>query len=88
MNTPETQKNQAAFLETVDLRKHFKVGGGFLSGPPRMVQAVSDISFHVDEGTTLGVVGESGCGKSTTARLLMGLIERDSGYDPGYAGGW
>lgn len=79
MNSPETQQNRAAFLEAVDLKKHFKVGGGFLSGPPRMVQAVSDISFHVDEGTTLGVVGESGCGKSTTARLLMGLIERDSG---------
>jgi peptide/nickel transport system ATP-binding protein len=67
------------FLQVDLLRKHFVLGGGFLSGAVRTVQAVSDISFEVEEGTTLGIVGESGCGKTTTARLLIGLIERDQG---------
>ncbi len=79
MINPSIEAHGVPFLETTDLRKHFVSGGGLLSGKPRVVQAVSNISFHVDQGTTLGVVGESGCGKSTTARLLMGLIERDSG---------
>ena len=43
------------------------------------VQAVDDVSFAVRKGETLGIVGESGCGKSTTARLLMRLIEPDAG---------
>ena len=43
------------------------------------MQAVDDVSFDVHEGETLGIVGESGCGKSTTARLLMHLIEPDAG---------
>ena len=67
------------FLQVDRLRKHFVLGGGFLSGAVRTVQAVSEISFEVEEGTTLGIVGESGCGKTTTARLLIGLIERDQG---------
>ena len=46
------------------------------------VQAVDDVSFVVRKGETLGIVGESGCGKSTTARLLMRLIEPDAGYHP------
>jgi peptide/nickel transport system ATP-binding protein len=44
-----------------------------------VVQAVDDVSFTVMKGETLGVVGESGCGKSTTARLLMQLLNQDSG---------
>jgi peptide/nickel transport system ATP-binding protein len=44
-----------------------------------VVQAVDDVSFSVIKGETLGVVGESGCGKSTTARLLMQLLKQDSG---------
>src|SRR5262249_18449440 len=43
------------------------------------VSAVDDISFEVERGTTLGIVGESGCGKSTTARLVLGLIEPNGG---------
>ena len=43
------------------------------------MQAVDDVSFSVRKGETLGIVGESGCGKSTTARLLMRLIEPDAG---------
>jgi len=60
------------------LKKHFAVKGPLLGAAGR-VHAVDDISFAIAKGETLGVVGESGCGKSTTARLLMRLIEPDSG---------
>ena len=52
--------------------------GGFL-GKAGVVRAVDDVSFSVDKGEVLGIVGESGCGKSTTARLVIGLIEPDAG---------
>ena len=66
-------------LEVIGLRKHYKVRGSGLRDKPRTVQAVSDISFRLAPGTTLGIVGESGCGKSTTARLIMGLMDIDDG---------
>ena len=68
-----------ALLEVRGLKKYFPVKGGVLNRTIANVQAVDDISFHVTKGETLGIVGESGCGKSTTARLLMRLIEPDSG---------
>ena len=61
------------------LRKYFPVQGGILNRTIAKVQAVDDISFIVKTGEVLGIVGESGCGKSTTARLLMGLIKPDTG---------
>src|SRR5271163_5263649 len=62
-----------------DLKKYFPTrGGGFFSAR-EMVQAVDGVSFAVMKGATLGVVGESGCGKSTTARLLLHLIKPDAG---------
>ena len=61
-----------------DLKKHLPAKGGLFAGR-EMVQAVDGVSFSVMKGTTLGVVGESGCGKSTTARLLLHLIEPDAG---------
>ncbi len=61
------------------LRKHFPVRDGLLNRQVATVQAVDNVSFLVRKGETLGIVGESGCGKSTTARLLMRLIEPDAG---------
>ena len=66
-------------VDVAGLRKHFRVRSPGLGGPARVVHAVSDISFKLRGGRTLGIVGESGCGKSTVARLLMGLIEADDG---------
>ena len=62
----------SAILEAKNLKKYFKVPSGYL-------HAVDDVSFSINRGETLGVVGESGCGKSTLGRLLLRLIELDSG---------
>jgi oligopeptide transport system ATP-binding protein len=69
-------------LEVRDLKKHFPVGGSLLGGAAGLVKAVDGISFAIDAGETLGLVGESGCGKTTTSKLILaaelptsGLIE-------------
>ena len=65
-------------VEVRDLTKHFTRGGGlFQKGT--VVKAVDGISFHVDRGETLGLVGESGCGKSTAGRTLLRLLEPTAG---------
>ncbi len=69
----------SALLEVRNLRKYFAVRSDKLGGPKLMVQAVDGVDFTIAAGDTLGIVGESGCGKSTTARLLMHLITPDSG---------
>ena len=67
-------------LEAVDLTKHFAVRGGLFSSKGHgAVRAVDGISFAVEKGKTLGVVGESGCGKTTTAKLVLGLEEPTAG---------
>jgi oligopeptide/dipeptide ABC transporter ATP-binding protein len=66
-------------LEAIKLTKHFPVRGGLFSGPRGVVRAVDGISFTVPVGRTLGVVGESGCGKTTTAKLVLRLEEPTSG---------
>jgi oligopeptide/dipeptide ABC transporter ATP-binding protein len=58
-------------LEVRDLRKHFPVGGSFLGRRQGWVKAVDGISFTINRGETLGLVGESGCGKTTTSRLIL-----------------
>src|ERR1700738_5541057 len=68
-----------ALLEVRDLRRYFPIRGGFCQRTVATVQAVDGISFEVRRGETLGIVGESGCGKSTTARLLIRLLEPDGG---------
>ncbi len=66
-------------LEVNRLKRYFPIRGGLLQRQVATVQAVDDVSFAVERGETLGIVGESGCGKSTTARLLIQLLEADSG---------
>lgn len=66
-------------LTASDLRKYFPVRGGIVQTVQAHVKAVDDVSFDVRRGEILGIVGESGCGKSTTARLLLRLIEPDAG---------
>jgi len=70
---------EAPLLAVSGLRKHFPTRRGLLgrAGPP--VRAVEDVSFTLGRGRTLGLVGESGCGKSTAARLILRLIEPDAG---------
>jgi peptide/nickel transport system ATP-binding protein len=66
-------------LRVSHLVKNFPTGGGLLSGSREQVHAVDDVSFEIGPGETLGLVGESGCGKSTTGRCVLRLIEPSSG---------
>ncbi len=66
-------------LEVNGLKKHFPIKGGVLQRQVAAVKAVDGVSFTVRKGETLGIVGESGCGKSTTGRLLLQLIEPTEG---------
>jgi oligopeptide/dipeptide ABC transporter ATP-binding protein len=66
-------------VEVRDLVKHFPVRGGILQRTIGMVQAVDGVSFEIRRGETLGLVGESGCGKTTVGRLLLRLLEPTSG---------
>jgi len=73
------QADEKILLEVTDLKQHFPLGGGFLQGPRRYVRAVDGVSFHIRQGETLGLVGESGCGKSTTARTIAQIYQPTSG---------
>ncbi len=66
-------------LKVEGLKKYFPIRKGLLSRVSGHVKAVDDVSFYVNKGETLGIVGESGCGKSTTGRMLMRLLEPSEG---------
>mgnify|MGYP003483279407 FL=1 len=66
-------------LKVEHLKKYFPIQTGILSKKSGEVKAVDDLSFEVYEGETLGIVGESGCGKSTAGRAIMRLLEPTSG---------
>jgi len=66
-------------LEVRDLKKHFAVGNSLLGRAQGWVKAVDGISFTIDRGETLGLVGESGCGKTTTSKLILAAEEATSG---------
>jgi peptide/nickel transport system ATP-binding protein/oligopeptide transport system ATP-binding protein len=68
-----------SLLEVGGLVKHFPVKGGLFGGVSAHVRAVDGLDFHVKEGETLALVGESGCGKSTVGRLVLRLIEPSAG---------
>ena len=70
-------------IEVRDLTKHFPITRGILiQHKVGAVKAVDGVSFDVMRGETLGIVGESGCGKSTTARLMMRLLREHVRRDP------
>ena len=72
--------NNNILLEVKNLKKYFNLRGGFLfQSSSGIIKAVDDISFFIREGETFGLVGESGCGKSTTARVILRLIHHSSG---------
>lgn len=66
-------------LEVKNLKKYFDINGGVFSKKIGEVKAVDNVSFTVNEGEVLGIVGESGCGKSTTGKSLLRLIEPTEG---------
>jgi len=68
-----------SLLEVAGLTKHFPVRRGLLGWTPQHVRAVDSISFAIEGGRTFGLVGESGCGKTTTSRLILGLERPTAG---------
>ena len=75
-----TTQSEDNILEVKNLKMYFPVGSGFLSRKPvGYVKAVDDVSFTVKRGETLGLVGESGCGKTTTGRAILQLYKPTAG---------
>lgn len=77
-SSPAQEKTK--LLEVNNLVKYFPVRGGLLQRVKAWVKAVDDVSFFVYEGETLGLVGESGCGKTTVGRTILNLIPPTAGH--------
>ena len=66
-------------IEVKDLKKYFPIKSGVIQRTVGHVKAVDGISFSINKGSTMGLVGESGCGKSTAGRTILRLLEKTSG---------
>ena len=76
---PARKKSDDVILRITHLKKYFKLGGGLLGGDGVTIRAVDDVSFSVRRGETFGLVGESGCGKTTLGQTVIRLYEPTSG---------
>ena len=74
-----TAKPRKKFIEVNNLVKYFPVRAGLMQRVKAWVKAVDDVSFFINEGETFGLVGESGCGKTTVGRTILRLIPATSG---------
>ena len=72
-------RNNRIILRVESLKKYFPVRRGFFQRISGWVKAVDGVSFEIEQGKTLGLVGESGCGKTTVARIILKLLEPDEG---------
>lgn len=80
MNQSDYSGNgNSELLRVENLKKYFSVRGGVFRSKDVQIKAVDDISFHINKGETVGLVGESGCGKTTAGRAILRLIEPTSG---------
>ena len=77
MNEPGSGNN--TILKVEDLKKYFPIRRGFFQRITGWIRAVESVSFNIEKGKTLGLVGESGCGKTTVARLILKLLDADHG---------
>ena len=70
---------EEVLLRVEQLKKEYKNRKGIFRGTQKIVYAVKDVSFQIERGKILGLVGESGCGKSTVAKTILNLIQADGG---------